>query len=195
MEQETEQSKKEQVIQAAINLFSEQGYHQTTVLEISEAADVAKGTVYWYFDSKQKLFWGIIVNGIDCLNQRIIEVVEQKDKSSLDKLKTIIQLHLEFFKNSKEVTKMMQESSVSTSDYFHSEMEKLRDEAVKNIAEVIKAGQNKGKIKNNIDASELGNFMLGALFGSYNPHVYELENVEEKSDMILNILLEGIIKK
>ncbi|MFO7819434.1 MAG: TetR/AcrR family transcriptional regulator [Halanaerobacter sp.] len=188
-----EKSKKERVIKAAIKLFSKQGYHDTTVSEIANEAEVAKGTVYWYFDSKEQLFWGIIVSGIEALNQRLITEVRREDRSPREKLKMIVQLHLEFFKNSTEVAKMMQESSVSPSEYLHNEMEKLRNEAVEHIAKVIKLGQEKEEIRSSIDADELANFILGSLFGSYNPHVYQLDNVEEKTEMILNILSQGIV--
>jgi AcrR family transcriptional regulator len=48
--------RREQVLEAAAKLFSEQSYHGTTVGEVCDALGVGKGVFYWYFDSKEALF-------------------------------------------------------------------------------------------------------------------------------------------
>ncbi len=48
--------RKQQLVEAAIALFSERGYAATRVLDICEAAGVAKGLFYWYFPTKEDLF-------------------------------------------------------------------------------------------------------------------------------------------
>ena len=42
--------------QVALSLFAERGYHQTTMSDIATEAGVGRGTLYWYFPSKEKLF-------------------------------------------------------------------------------------------------------------------------------------------
>jgi AcrR family transcriptional regulator len=48
--------RKQQLLDAAARLFAEQGYAATRVVDIVEAAGVAKGLFYWYFDNKEALF-------------------------------------------------------------------------------------------------------------------------------------------
>jgi AcrR family transcriptional regulator len=58
----TEQGRerKQQLIDAAIELFSERGYHSTRVRDICDRAGVAKGLFYWYFPTKLDLFGEIV---------------------------------------------------------------------------------------------------------------------------------------
>jgi AcrR family transcriptional regulator len=48
--------RKRQLLDAATRLFAEQGYSATRVIDIVDAAGVAKGLFYWYFENKEALF-------------------------------------------------------------------------------------------------------------------------------------------
>jgi AcrR family transcriptional regulator len=50
------EDKKDNLIQAALKLFEEQGYHTTKVSDIVREAGVAQGTFYLYFKSKEDVF-------------------------------------------------------------------------------------------------------------------------------------------
>jgi AcrR family transcriptional regulator len=49
------QSKRQRILQAAIELFAENGFEITSIQDIAKRASVAKGTVYVYFESKEVL--------------------------------------------------------------------------------------------------------------------------------------------
>ncbi len=49
------QRTRETIVSAALQLFAERGYQQTTVAEIAEAAEVSKGTLFAYFPSKEDI--------------------------------------------------------------------------------------------------------------------------------------------
>lgn len=51
--------KKDLLLRASTRLFAERGYGQTSVQQIVEAAQVSKGYLYHYFDSKDDLLYGI----------------------------------------------------------------------------------------------------------------------------------------
>jgi AcrR family transcriptional regulator len=47
------------VIEAAARLFTEQGYHETSMEDIARSVGLAKPSLYHYFSSKQEILWGI----------------------------------------------------------------------------------------------------------------------------------------
>jgi len=51
--------KKERILRAAIEAFSEKGYAEATISEIASRADVANGTIYEYFENKEDLLLSI----------------------------------------------------------------------------------------------------------------------------------------
>ena len=52
--------KKQELMNAAVHLFSIKGFHQTSVQEIANAVDISKGAFYKHYDSKESLLVGIL---------------------------------------------------------------------------------------------------------------------------------------
>lgn len=50
------EARRAQILDAALGVFADQGYHQTSVSDLVKAAGVARGTFYLYFDSKEAIF-------------------------------------------------------------------------------------------------------------------------------------------
>jgi len=59
---------REEILEAALNMFSINNYHATSMSMIAEEAGVSKGTLYWHFDSKEDLFRELVLAGFDYFN-------------------------------------------------------------------------------------------------------------------------------
>ncbi len=62
------------LVGAAGRVFSERGYHDATVGDITSAADVAHGTFYTYFDSKRDLFREVV--------EAVVADFQEEDRST-----------------------------------------------------------------------------------------------------------------
>lgn len=51
--------RRKQILNAALQLFDEQGYSNTKISDISELAGISKGLVYRYFQSKEEIFFAL----------------------------------------------------------------------------------------------------------------------------------------
>jgi AcrR family transcriptional regulator len=61
------QRTREQIIEAAMRLFAERGYHATTIADIATAADVAPRTFFSYFPSKEAVVFHNVDRDLDSL--------------------------------------------------------------------------------------------------------------------------------
>jgi AcrR family transcriptional regulator len=61
------QRTREQIVEAAMRLFAERGYHATTIADIAEAADVAPRTFFSYFPSKEAVVFHQVDRDLDSL--------------------------------------------------------------------------------------------------------------------------------
>ena len=55
------QERREQILDAAVNVFAKKGFDGANVADIAEAAKVGKGTMYLYFKSKEEVFRAILL--------------------------------------------------------------------------------------------------------------------------------------
>jgi len=82
-------SKREAILNAALEVFSEKGYHPATIDEIAERAGVGKGTVYSYFRSKSELMEQLIEAATDASLQSAEQRLAGLD-NALDGVDTVI---------------------------------------------------------------------------------------------------------
>jgi AcrR family transcriptional regulator len=63
--------KKEQILNAATELFSKKGYDKTTISDIADALSMGRGTFYLYFKDKRELF-------IECIERLTMTIVPRE---------------------------------------------------------------------------------------------------------------------
>jgi AcrR family transcriptional regulator len=90
--------RREQILKAALEVFSQKGFAAATVPEIAGAAGVAAGTIYLYYPSKRELFVAVVKSFVitpPLLN--LINKIPQGDVSDI--LKNIVKDRLDLIKN------------------------------------------------------------------------------------------------
>lgn len=70
---------RERIMAAAEVLFSQQGYEQTTISDISQASEYSRRTIYSYYESKEDILHHIIEKGLIVLKSNIEIAINNSD--------------------------------------------------------------------------------------------------------------------
>lgn len=83
------EEKKQQITDAARELFSNFGYKSVSVDQIAQKANVAKGTVYLYFKDKDDLFFNLVRELLGEIKD-FVDSVENKKLSLMDEIHQVV---------------------------------------------------------------------------------------------------------
>jgi TetR/AcrR family transcriptional regulator len=97
---EREKEKRRQsILQAAREVFFENGFHQATVEAVAERAEVSKGTVYLYFESKETILAHLLLGGLRELVDELEESCATMDPLPADeRLRQLGRAYFRFFR-------------------------------------------------------------------------------------------------
>lgn len=90
--------KYKQIIDAAVIVIAENGYHQAQVSKIAKQAGVADGTIYLYFKNKEDILISVFQDKMGLFVSKLGEILEQEISAS-DKLQLMIKSHFDLLAN------------------------------------------------------------------------------------------------
>lgn len=104
------QQRKAQIIQTALGLFKDEGYENTTVADIIDAAGISKGGFYYHYDAKEDLLEDIAQMFVGEVLAIIEQIASRDDLSALEKTNEYIRQVNSFKKErTAEVAAMLSE--------------------------------------------------------------------------------------
>ncbi len=96
-----ERTTREKILQTAIEIFSQKGFHETRMEEIAKKASVAKGTIYLYFKTKRELFSSLLSHALS-LVEEAIQKGNKNLRDPLSRLENLPQILLKVLGERKE---------------------------------------------------------------------------------------------
>ncbi len=187
---EKEFNKKCAIGRAAVQLFGEMGYLETTLKDISVAAKLSKGGIYHYFSNKHEILYFVLDNYMDTLLGGLEEELE-KIPDNASKIEFVIFRHLGFFsKKTAEAKALLIDSRNLPAEYFKiiAEKEKKYAQIVSTvISDYLTGSLSIDRIKA-ISFTMFG--MCNAIMYWYNPQGNV--TIEELSSICHDIFMKGI---
>ena len=188
--QKTTEKKKQAIIQAALQLFKEKGFKETSIKSIAEVAEVSPVSIYNYFKSKDNLV-------ALCVNDLFEEITQQAED--------ILKSNLAFNTKLDQALDLCQEKmSQQISDYFQDKM--VRDPAFSSLLTkaitakkrdiyrtYINLGKEEGLISRDLSTELILNVMDA--LNSVGNQLAHSDNLETDVKQIHQIVLYGILGK
>jgi AcrR family transcriptional regulator len=93
------EERRQSILRAAREVFFQSGFHQATVEAVAERAEVSKGTVYLYFESKETILAHLLLEGLCELVRELEEAYAAEEPLSADeRLRRLGRAYFEFFR-------------------------------------------------------------------------------------------------
>jgi AcrR family transcriptional regulator len=162
------QETRTKIFTAAMKLFQERGYEATTIDMIAEHADVARGTVFLHFPTKEAILahWG---------QEPLEEVIERRNEWDLDewtceqKIMQIFEIAMTTNRENLPLVRIFVKSSLGTPSAVIQGGDIL---SLRNLfADILEAGQEKGILQDSIDPIIAGNMIENIYLHAVNDWV------------------------
>lgn len=131
------------LFEAAIWAIAEDGYAEASIEKISARANVAKGTFYNYFESRQELFDQLLPN----LGERLLEYIRTHLDDSLTGIareKKRIEAYFEFCRKTPGFLRVLNEAEIFAPKAFHRHVKLFYEGYLRSLERSVKRGEISG---------------------------------------------------
>lgn len=183
------QSTRESILDAALTVFSNKGYHDTRMDEIVEASKTSKGAIYFHFPNKEQLFLALVDQFASLLERRVQEAT-QAYPIGVQRVQIAIETVLATFSKYRRPAKILLIQAVGLGSVF----EKKRQDIVNRFANLIKTHLDEAVdegILEPIDTEVVSHAWMGAIYSLIIQWVY---TAEPSKDRILETLVPLLLK-
>lgn len=195
------QIRKDDIIDAAEKIFFLKGYDVATMDDIAKEAEFSKRTVYIYFNSKEQLYFEIMVRGYKILIEAIEDSLDNiKEKNSLDRLKQIGKTFYDFnneypdyFNAIMSYENGEKDFSSGISDESREECYALGEKIFGYLSSALADGIEEGVIRDEIDIIDTAIVIWSFTLGLFNTLIKKRNYIKHyhKRDS-QKLLLEGL---
>jgi len=185
--------KRELILRAATRVFARNGYFNSKVADIARAADVADGTVYLYFKSKEEILHSIFdQNMADAIvsGRRLIRAVGDPR----EKLRRVARLHLERLGADRDLAVVFQVELRGSTKFMEEFSAAGFAEYLDLLRKIIEEGQQSAVFRKDLNAKVVAKVLFGALDEMATNWIISHRHyqLEPMADVVLDVFLNGV---
>ncbi len=185
--------KYQRILDAAIAVIAEKGFHNSRVSDIADRANVADGTIYLYFKSKEQILMTALDNAFEAFLSQAKEEMSGFDDAAA-KLRALARLHLRELNQNRNLAVVLQ-TELRQSAKFLAEFSQRELKGYFNlIRDVIREGQQRGRIRDDISDKIAAACLFGAMDELVTAWVLSSREYDlaAAADPVVDLLLRGM---
>jgi TetR/AcrR family fatty acid metabolism transcriptional regulator len=189
-------NKRAAILRAATRVFARNGYFNSKVADIARAADVADGTVYLYFKSKEEILHSIF-------DQNMAEAMAACHKLTEDlsdpreKLRRIATLHLQRLGADRDLAVVFQVELRGSTKFMQEFSAAGFAEYLNLLCKIFEEGQRAGTFRKDLNAKVVSKILFGALDEMATNWIISKRSyqLEPMAEIVMDVFLSGVSKK
>jgi len=181
------------ILEAAVKVFAEQGFFQSTVSQIAKEAGVADGTIYLYFKNKEDILVQFYSYKARQVFARFREEVDGAD-TAVEKLRKLIYRHLEEFQNDRNMAMVYRAETHKNSRLVEEQIIEMSKMYHDIVSEIVEQGQEEGVMRRDLYLGLVKRFILGAVDEVINTWIHAGSNYDlvTMADPLVDLFMRGI---
>ena len=200
---EENKTRQEEILTAAVSVFSEKGYAGATTSEVAKAAGVAEGTIFRYFKTKKDLLTAIVVKFAQSISGNLVMagiekiVAESEGKDIRIVLKEILMDRLHLLHRMMPVFQVVLTEALYHPEIRNAMYENVYKRAQETIGPIFIRLEEEGALRKGLSRETIMRTVFGAfaalivqcVFASMSDKAFE-----EEADRTIDLLYHGLIR-
>jgi len=149
------------ILRAAREVFAQHGFHETSLPDLLEAADVARGTLYLHFDSKEAAFAALLEEFLVRLGSGLGAVTTRSPEAARDELLAHLERVFTLVDDERDLARLLF-AEVPVPSELRAHLDRFFAGVVALIQRALDAGQALGLVRTG-DTALRARFVLGVL--------------------------------
>lgn len=183
--------KYKQIVDAAVIVIAENGYHQAQVSKIAKQAGVADGTIYLYFKNKEDILISVFREKMAIFVENIKEILK-KDLPIAEKLPLVVENHFRVLQEDPHLAIVTQLELRQSNKDLRFQINNVLKEYMVLLDTLLEEGVEKGELSPNLDLRLARQMLFGTMDETItswvmNEQKFNLVSLAPKvSDMLLH---------
>jgi AcrR family transcriptional regulator len=187
-----------EILDAALSLFSEYGFHSVTMQQVADKAEFSIGTLYNFFDSKEDLYKTLLGELTEKFHNAMISAIDS-GSDEIEMLRNFATAKAAVFCENLEIVRLyFQETSGAGLNFkvgLDDEIKVRYTEFIKKLTKVFADGIKRKRFNNIADpyflAICIDSLTTAILFGCLEDP--EIRSYPQDPDILLDILFKGLL--
>jgi TetR/AcrR family fatty acid metabolism transcriptional regulator len=187
--------KRQVIIDAAIEVFSQNGFQNSTISGIAQRANVAEGTIYQYFRNKEDLFFSIPIDKTKQFYKEL-ELHLQGINGAMNKIRKFVWYYLYHLQENPAYARALMLEMRVNRNFANTKAFGAYRPLTQKILEIIAEGQKEGIIRKDTNKYMIRHLILGLLEHIITRWLLKGEKGDllDQYDEAVELLMQGIRK-
>lgn len=195
MQKPTPRPRREQLLKVACKLFSERGYHATSMRDLASELGIQGGSLYAHINNKEELLIEIVNTAAQQFDAALFSL-HDLDLPAAQTLRLAMQRHIQVVAENMESATVFFHEWKHLSPSAYARVTKWRDQIETFYRDLIAEGIQQGYFQPNLDVKMTANLILSTLnwtYVWYNPKGHH--SPEQIANQYAEMLFAGLIQQ